>query len=221
MDVEGILTGIEKTEAYRVLHSVLCTEKIESRKQIAHLACFVVFQHVRGHAMLKAMLESTETLGIERFEYFWLLKHVLGNADLLYRLSVPIATRMWTFYRTSEHVFPLPDTPVLVSRQNIMIALSPTFLAEVDFTRPRPEGDWVVKDGVSASKLREYRRRAISNTFKEIIFSNKSILEQWRQTKEFKQRVRQMADIQSYNGIVAETPEGQLWKINAFANTLE
>lgn len=189
MDLEQILSSLENTPAYQSLIRVITKETIDHRDEIAHLSSFIVFQHFRSHAVLRAALECCKTAKIERFEYYLLLKQAMGNSDFLFSHSNPLATSHWIVYRTENHCFPLPDTPVLMAPQNIMIALSPRMLLEIDCTIYRPEGSWEIKDGISKGKADEYRCRAIANTYKEVIFHDSVALEKWRNTEDFKQRV--------------------------------
>jgi L-amino acid N-acyltransferase YncA len=66
--------------------------------------------------------------------------------------------------------------------------------------------------------MNEYRKRCISNTFKEIIFNDKAILEEWKKTSEFKKRMKLISNTKSYNKLVTEEENRQIWKINAFGN---
>jgi len=77
----------------------------------------------------------------------------------------------------------------MINRDNLMMVLSPRLLLEIDFTVHKREDEWSVRDGIGASKYREFRRRSIQNTFKDILFSDASELEAWRRLPEFKARM--------------------------------
>ena len=66
--------------------------------------------------------------------------------------------------------------------------------------------------------MKEFQRRTIGNTFREIIFGDERVLNQWQSTSEFRQRVKLVQEMGSYNLIVAKLGEGELWKINALGN---
>jgi hypothetical protein len=70
---------------------------------------------------------------------------------------------------------------------------------------------------VKPGKLAEFRRRTIGNTFREIIFSDRSVLEYWQSTPEFRRRWETIRDVKSYNRLVEES-EREIWQLNAFGN---
>jgi hypothetical protein len=218
MDFEDILNGIEKTPAYQTLISVIEKERLETAEEKANLSCFIAIQNIRSHAILKSMIEIEKEIGVEKFEYFWILKNILSNPNSLLKLVIQIACSQWLIYRTLKHTFPLPDSPILVRNGSIMIAISPRILIEINANIPKPEDFWLEKDYISKSKMNEYRKRCISNTFKEIIFNDKAILEEWKKTSEFKKRMKLISNTKSYNKLVTEEENRQIWKINAFGN---
>jgi hypothetical protein len=214
MDLEQVLDSLEATGAYETLLRVITKHTIDDREEIGDLSSFIVFQHVRSHANLRAALERFKAAGVERFEYYWFLKQTMGSADVLFALVAPLATSHWTVYRTREHCFPLPDTPVLVKPGNVMIALSPRMLAEIDLAVCRPQGSWTMRDGIPGRKYNEYRRRAIGNTYKEVIFHDPGVLEKWRATRQFRRRVKLARNARSYVDMVERSlaqPEGLIF----------
>jgi hypothetical protein len=218
LDFENQWTGLEQTPAYSTAMLVGATGELRSREDLGNLACFVVLQNIRSHGMIRSLLEATEAVGIPRFEYYWMLKHMLQDVHALLRLVTPIAIGEWTLYRTSENSFPLPDSPVLVRDGLIMTALSPRMLAMIDVTSMHPEGQWEIIDGVPDHRRAEYRRRCIGNAFKEIIYSECTLLEEWQRTPEFRRRVHLMRDQRSYNEVVLREAGREVWKINAYGN---
>src|SRR5262245_2654371 len=105
-----------------------------------------------------------------------MLKPVWADRVALARATTPFACARWTLYRTERHAFPLCDSPVMINRDNVMMTLSPRLLAEIDLTVQAPEDKWFVRDGISGSKYREFRRRSIQNTYKDILFPDASEL---------------------------------------------
>jgi len=194
LDFENILTGLENGPAYNTLLTVIMKERIEYSDEIAFLSGFAFIQYLRSHAVFTSALRHLNEVGVERFGFFWMIKNAISDTDFLYRMVLPLVVSRWTIYRTEEHMFPLPDTPVLIKRDNLMIALSPRMLAEIDLTIYNTEGSWRINDGIPKSKYWEFRRRTIANTYKEIIFSDEAVLEEWRQTPEFKSRIIAMAN---------------------------
>ncbi|MCI0637472.1 MAG: hypothetical protein L0Y72_22410 [Gemmataceae bacterium] len=217
LDFESILSDLEKTQAYTMLIDVLRKGWPDSPLKKGFLAAFVLIHELRGHALLNSMVEVHKEAGIPKFEYFWKLKHFIGNTNLLYACVMTFAAGYWTFYRLSKDTFPLNDSPILRRPRNIMVALSPRLLLEIDGTRTGDESQCTVANFISPEKLAEFRRRTIANTFREIIFGHRSLLEDWRQSEEFQERCKLMANVGSYNALVAQHENGQLWRINAYA----
>jgi len=72
----------------------------------------------------------------------------------------------------------------MISRDSLMATLSPRLLLEINLDVHRPEGSWRLRDDVPKHKLAEFRRRSIANTFKEIIFHDPQVLQQWRSSSQ-------------------------------------
>jgi hypothetical protein len=125
---------------------------------------------------MTSMLDSTTPIGIEKWEYFWLLKNAWSHPLILARAGAPLAMSQWTLYRTVDHRFPLCDSPVMIDRDTLMVVLSPRLLLEINLTTPCPEDHWTVQNGISTRKYREFRRRAIANSFKDILFHEPAVL---------------------------------------------
>ncbi len=176
LDFENIWTMVEKNFGYQTLLDVLKKKKIETKEEKLNLACFITLQNIRSHAVLRSMIEFAQQTGTPKFEYYWQLKHMLSNPDFLFKLVTPLLFSQWIVYVTDKHTFPLPDTPIFVKNWNIMVALSPRMLLEINLKKPASESSWIQKDEISKSKLNEYRKRCISNTFKEIIFNTEHII---------------------------------------------
>jgi len=218
LDFENVLTTLEGTPAYTRLLEVIRKGGIGSLQGKGELAGFLLVHHLRSHAMMNSMVEFAETLGTCKFEEFWFLKHLLGNHPALFRLVITLTSGRWYFYRLYEETFPLNDTHILIHPHSVMAALSPRLLLEIDRTDRSCENGWVMLNHISPAKLEEFRRRTIGNTFREIIFGNKALLEQWQASPEFRKRHELMADRRSYNEIVMKEVRRELWKINAFGN---
>jgi hypothetical protein len=218
LDFENIWTRLEESLGYQTLLQVIKKQKIEVREEKVNIALFIAVQNIRSHALIRSMIEFSEESGAPKFEYYWKLKHMLANPDFLYGLTAPLLFSQWIIYLTDEHTFPLPDTPIFVKNQNVMVALSPRMLLEIDLKVPAPEYSWIHKEEVPISKLDEYQKRCISNAFKEIIFDRRNLLETWMNQLEFKQRVKLMSEQKSFNIMVKKEGSRELWKINAFSN---
>jgi hypothetical protein len=220
IDFESVFSGLEGTPAYTTLQTVIRQGDLAGPWDKANIACFIVMQQIRSHAILTSNIEAFRLIGIEKWEYLWMLKRCIGNPDSLLRLVSPVANAQWIIHCTDSHTFPLPDTPVLVNSGRMMVALSPRMLVEVNLGVRTSEEQWITRRGIHKSKLREYRRRAISNTFKELIFHDQEVLHCWQETPEFRKRVALISDAKSYNALVDLDGKQQILCINALGNAL-
>jgi len=214
IDFEDILTEIEKKCGYDSLINFVKNERIESVQHKGFLTCLFVYHALRSYEMMNAMINNFQGIGVDKWEYFWLLKNAWGNSLILARAVTSIAFSQWIIYRTDKHKFPLCDSPVMVNRSSVMVILSPRLLLEINLNVKSPEEIWKIKDGISSSKFREFRRRAIQNTFKEIIFHDESELQYWQKTKEYKLRgslIRNKNDLQT---LIQEAASRVIWLVN-------
>ena len=214
IDFEDILTGIEQKCGYDSLIQFVKTEKIESVQHKGFLSCLFVYHALRSYEMMNAMINNFQNIGVDKWEYFWLLKNAWGNSLILARAVTPIAFSQWIIYRTDKHKFPLCDSPVMVNQASVMVVLSPRLLLEITLNVKSPEDIWKIKDGISSSKYREFRRRSIQNSFREIIFHDESELQCWRKTKEYKSRVSLIRNKNSRQALIQEAASRVIWIVN-------
>lgn len=190
MDFEHILRSMEEMHGVRHLIHAAATGGFSSVEHKGFIACLLIIHAMRSHEFMTGMLDRGKATGMTKWEYFWLLKNAWGNRLVLARAVTPLGLGRWTLYRTSSHRFPLCDSPVMINRDNVMMLLSPRLLLEIDLTTQKREHEWFVREGISSSKYREFRRRSIQNTFKDILFSDRGELEEWRRLPEFKARMQ-------------------------------
>jgi hypothetical protein len=215
MDFENILTGTEK----HGLTSLVDAARHCGFSSVEHkgfVTCSVVIQAMRSHEFMSTMARIAAAEGIEKWEYFWLLKGIWSDRSALARAVTPLACARWTLYRTAQHLFPLCDSPVMINRDNVMVTLSPRLLAEVELNVHAAEDSWTVRDGISTSKYREFRRRAIQNTYKDILFSNETEPTIWRALPEFRRRMRALSTTQSAERARQEGAQRVLWAMSGF-----
>jgi hypothetical protein len=217
LDLEDILKGLEGLRPYTTLLTVIKNSHIVSVFEQSFLAAFVYIQALRSHAILNSALQWNAKIGLGKFEYIYLLKWSLADRDFLMQQTGPLIFSKWYLYSTAVDSFPLTDSPVLVNPESVMVALSPRLLLEIRLDQPSHELP-ETKDRIEPAKLNEFRQRTIGNTFREIIFGNKALLEQWQATKEFSQRLETIQRMSDYNIVVARRNGRDLWHLNAYGN---
>ena len=216
LDFEEILTGMETNGVY---DSLMDTARIGNLSSVEHkgfLTVNLIIHAMRSHEMMTSMVEFANLIGMDKWEYFWLLKNVLGNPLMLARAVTPLACSKWMLYRTEDHRFPLCDSPVMINRDTVMIILSPRLLLEIHLNTRAPEGDWTIRDGISSSKFREFRRRSIENGFKQLIFSDPRELEDWSNTPAFKARNAALNNTIKRQKVIHDAANRVIWAMTGF-----
>ncbi len=215
--VEELLTEIEQIGQYGALLNVIKHQGITSLSDKQLLAYCLFTQWHRSHAVMKSGFEDLKEKGIGEFAYFVLLHWRLSDENYVNTQLKPWLYSNWKFYRTASDTFPLSDSAVLANRKSIMVALSPRLLLEIPLEFTPSSNGWSYLDGVDEGKLDEFRQRTIGNTFREIIFGDKALLEDWQRTKEFKTRVDTIQKMKTYNrSVVMDGRTGLIF--NAFGN---
>lgn len=216
IDFEDTLAGIEEKGGYDALIEAVKIGGLSSVQHKGFLTCVIVIHALRSYEMMKSMVETASIYGIDKWEYFWLLKNALGNPLVLARAVTPLAFSQWILYQTDEHRFPLYDSPVMVRENTLMVVLSPRLLLEINLNVQSPEDHWLHCDRISNSKFREFCRRSIMNSFKEIIFHDREELEQWRRLPEYKARVKVLGDSMLAGQLLHEAANRIIWAIQGF-----
>ena len=103
----------------------------------------------------------------------------------------------------------------MINRGNVMMTLSPRLLAEIDLTIQTPEDKWLVRDGISGSKYREFRR-SIQNTFKDIVFSEIAELTIWKALPEFRSRMRDLSTVEGAEQARQLAAQRVMWALSGF-----
>lgn len=216
LDFESILTGLEGMVPYRVMREVIRTGICDTVDHKAHMASLLVIHFLRSSAILQSSIEISKRFGRPKFEYYWWLKQMLSDTNTLFRLTAPLVFSQWHLYRSDDPVFGLPDTPILLKPQSIMLALSPHLLLEVLAVSETMMDRCFTHGSLHKSKLREYRRRAIANTFKELICATPEVADQYADTYEWKQRVQKVSSNKAACDVLMETDASQLKFLRSF-----
>ena len=210
IDLEPLLTMLEQLEPYTVVLDVAQQQGLMCPKDKGFLTSFIFLQWLRSHAILNSFIDWSAKNGIPKFAFFVLLKSAIADPNFGISTKIRLDLAHWTLYRTEVDTFPLTDSPVLVRRNSIMMALSPRLMLEISPDEITSEDEWVTRLCISPEKLIEFRRRTIANTFREIIFSDRSVLEKWQNTNEFRQRVAQISKLKDYSRLLESQSKNEL-----------
>jgi hypothetical protein len=213
LDFEPILSTLEQLQPYQVLLDTIRLQRITSLEQRLHLALFVYLQYFRSHSVMKSSLEWHQTLGIEKFEAFLALTSMITNYESVAEVMLPLMECQWTLFALSDDTFPLSDSPVLISYKDIIVPLSPRLLLEIRRRVRGSDGECQVRRRIKIGKLADFRRRTIGNTFRQLIFGSRQLLERWSASRDFQQRHELMKGVNTYNRFMGQ----DMWLINEFA----
>jgi hypothetical protein len=193
LDFEDILTGLE-TKGYSWLMDAARFGGLQSIEHQGFLACILMIHAMRSFEFMSAAITATGAVGVDKWEYFWLLKNAWSSRSILARAVTPLALAEWTLWRTSDHAFPLCDSPVMIDRNSLMAVLSPRLLLYIDLKISQPEQSWRLRDDIPKHVLAEFRRRSIANSFKEVIFSDPQVLQEWLSSDHAADRIAALGD---------------------------
>lgn len=219
LNFEPFLSGMEATAAYQVLHQIIPKQRIDTYEERALVASFIYMQLLRGHSCLQSLVELAEIGGRPKFEVFLSIKNALSDPFFLFEQIAPVCSASWKLYSSESDAFPLCDSPILGGSNSILVALSPHLLLKIDLSNPNTELARTHATPVTQEVIEEFRIRSIGNTFREIISSDARLLSDWKESEEFRERRSLLLTDKNYNQLVASYAHGDVWKINAKANT--
>jgi hypothetical protein len=194
LDFEDTLTGMEALQHYDSWMRSVKLGDLQSFEDKCFLAAAFMIHAMRSYEYMSSAISRISEIGIDKWEYFWQLKNVWSNQQFLTRATIVPALARWTLWRMPNHSFPLCDSPVMIDRDSVMVTLSPRLLLEIDLNVPDPEPSWIVRDGLPDEKFAEFRVRSVDNSFKEIIFHDERILQDWLASEEVAARVGALRD---------------------------
>lgn len=216
MDIENIWCALEQTPVYTELLKIIYKNDINIKTDIEWIACFIIIQRLRSHAVFNSLLEFNEQFNLPRFEWFWILKSLLSNEEYLRKAVSNVLRGKWTFFILASYTFPISDSAVCIKQNGMMVVLSPRILLEIKFMTIK-KGIQVKKvNKISRRKLKEYYRSCVKNTFKEIIFEDKAVLENIKNTKYFKRQIKYISNNKSMNKLVLRINNYELWKSKTY-----
>ena len=199
IDFESLFNGLKAVSPYRALLKVIqknCITSNEDKLQIAH---FIVYQRLRSHAILNAMVEAAGRTDRQRFEPFLQMKWAISDHGFMQSTLNPLLFSQWTVYHLYRDTFPLSDSPITLEPGSVMVTLSPRLLLEINL-RVQDLG-LKHRNSIEPETLSEFRRRTIDNTFREIIFGDRKLLEEWHVDPAFQARVERVRGMTDYGDV--------------------
>lgn len=195
LDFENIFTLME--ESYKVqLEELIVKNKVITDTEKAHLTFFILFQALRNPNSLDDMTELYKENGMERFELLVSIKHRISNLIGLAELTAPFAVPTWNIYKLEKNIFPLSDNPVLAKNGHIMVAISPNIMLELDLNEKCTKINPIhIKTKISYLKKREFIKRTIENSSREIIFGEEKVLRKIKNSRIYKKQLKRIKNV--------------------------
>lgn len=188
--IENIFKRLEELPPYKILESIIVKSKIDSFEEKIWLSCFVVIQELRGHTFIKELQQGLDS---SKFESLVMLRWMLEDQKYLMSEVLPLTQSKWFFYLSENHKLPLSDSPVLYDENSIMIALSPRLLLKISLNEKSMNADFVNYSVLSEEIYLIYRDMLIKKAFKDIIFHDRNLLEEWAKLPEFLSRKEEVS----------------------------
>jgi len=196
LDIENLYEVMEQSDAYQETLRAIREGRVTSLVQKTNIAIFVASRRYRHPVTLAMMLREAEAKQLKRWEALLEIKKLFECSDWLKAQIWPLVISRWTLHVAPKHAFPLPDYAALMngSRSRVWAALSPRMLLEIALDMPSSgigtirEFDPVRDEAI----LKNYRRLAIEQATTQIIFSDRPTLAEWRETFDFRQRLREL-----------------------------
>ncbi len=192
LDFENLFSIME--DSYKKhLQEVVLENKPVTDFEKAHLMFFILFQMMRNPNSLDRLINIYKLNGWEKFEVFVFIKHMLSDKTELGKLTTPFVVPTWKIYKIKRNKFPLSDSPVMIRNHNLMVALAPNIMLEINLAEKCDKVmPCIIKKRLSIFKYRKFLKRTIENSSKEIIFGEATLLEKLKNSRTYKRQLKLM-----------------------------
>lgn len=192
LDFENIFTAME--HSYKIpLEDLILSNKIIGVAEKSQLAVFILFQTLRNPKSINDLLKINSFQNMEKFELLVSIKHKISNTNELLQMITPILTHSWTLFKLEQNTFPLSDNPILSNKGNLMVSIAPNIMLEIDFNRNCDVTEPViVKSTIANRRKRDFIYRTIRNSTQEIIFGDEKLLNQIKNSAQYKSHLNQL-----------------------------
>jgi len=183
IDFENHYTAMDNVHESPIKEIILKND-IENISDKTWIASFVMDLYIRNYQNQKLFLEEFRSQQKPKFELFWELKHALSSREKLAKMIIPLVASEWILYKETKFKFPICDTPLLINNKNILFALSPKMLLRIEYNKKvPPENICKIKNKTSDFIYKEFIKRMILCSNREIIFNDLSTLENLQNSK--------------------------------------
>lgn len=195
MDFENFFTILDEL-IQNPLKSIIHKNEINTIEDKIHIASFIVDLKLRNYKNFNNLVYLNSQQKKPKFELFWNLKKDFSDPEYLMKMIIPIVASEWILYRSNKFSFPLGDDPILINRKNILFALSPKMLLKINFRKKvPPENICIIKDNINFLNYKDFMGRTVQNSYREIIFSDKAVLEKLKNSRVYKNKINELKRI--------------------------
>lgn len=189
-DFENLFTAMENSYKDALENLITNHKKIDEETKF-FLASIIVCQNLKNPILLKDMEDFYKIFGMGKIEMLNSLHSKLSDYQQLAKFYVPIITPKWKIYIIKKNIFPICDNHILGRNHNIMFAVAPNIMIEIDLKEDNYYiGQCVIKRKISYFKYREFIKRTIRNTSKNIVFGEKELLLKIQKSNTYKKHLK-------------------------------
>lgn len=192
LDFENHFTGFENLYSTELENTIL-SASIPDISMKTILSFFIITQLLRNHNTLNHTFLEYKNQNKAKFEVFLDLKNTFSDRNQLLNLIAPFFSSKWTLYKIRNYELPLSDSPLLIRPFHIMIALAPDLLLEIDLkTKVKPADICEYQEYIPFDKYKEFYKRTIENSTREIIFGDEETLSTIKNSEIYKNHILKM-----------------------------
>lgn len=208
VDFENHFTEMEKV--YQVILELIRNGSIGTIKDKTFVAMFLIYHKLRSHSFIIPRTEAYKENGREKFELLERMKSIMSDTNLQYLEAMSIMSSEWVFYKSKRELFPLSDNPIVITRDKVFATISPYFLLIINRNKRVSENEMPLNKSISPETYKCYQIATINSTIKGLIFPNKKLLLNWKNTVYWNRRRNFVLKNSDYRKLV--NPENT-WEI--------
>lgn len=195
IDFENHFTMLENQYRKSLEKIILTNERIEMEDRV-DISTFIAFQLFRNPFILDNLTESFKNNEMEKFEMFLTFKKIISNSESLVKFIGTYLFSEWKIYKLSKNIFALSDNPIMIRKFNLMVALAPNILLEINLNKINKSADkYIIKNKISCFKYHDFITRTITNSSKEIIFGDEEKLKKIQNTNKYKKHILNIKNV--------------------------
>ncbi len=217
MDFESLFSTIEESPAYLNLISLVKDKVIKDLEEKGNIATFILVHRIRSHVMINSFVEFGKQIGSSKLEHFIHMKWMLQDFEFMKNIISRYLIGHWIIF-TSKESIPLIDSPICINNGEILCVLNPYQVLLIDLNNITNQIQY--KTVENDNQIKQFQNILISNTYREIVFTNKIQAEEWRKSTEWSKRRDLILNKQSFSEIISKRNKEEIWQINAYANRI-